>query len=62
MDKPYRVYVDTAPVFGPTSGHWGPTFRDAGDFEVWADNQHIRKGTILRLYRGEREVSRQTVK
>ena len=60
--KPYRVWIDSSPVFGPTSGHWGPMFTDIEEWKAWSCTQHLRQGIVLILFQGECEVARQTVK
>ncbi len=59
-DRPYRVWVDSSPVFGATSGHWGPMFDSIEEWQDWPRGKRMRRGIVLVLYRGEQEVSRQT--
>jgi len=64
-DKPYRIWVDSEPVFGPTSGHWGPSFSLQGDAEVYIRERikRIRNGIALVVIHtpSGREVSRTSV-
>ncbi len=59
-NKPFAVWFDNEPVFGPTSGHWGPGFDHEADGMAYllSKVKRVRRGIVLRLYQGEREVTR----